>query len=93
MNRHPKKSSKPMTEFSQKNKTSTSIDIEKIKIEKDITFLEAMLIWAEERNIDIEDIPLYISDVIIEKLRTEQVELNAIKSEKAPSTGSLDQWL
>lgn len=82
----------PMTEFS-KSKTVVSIEIENQKLQDDCSYLEAMIEWADKNNIDVEDIPLLISDVLIAKLKAEQIELNAVKSEKATSTGSLNQWL
>lgn len=81
-----------MTEFS-KSKTVVSIEIENIKLQHDCSYLEAMIEWADRNEIDVEDLPLLISDVVISKLKSEQIELNAIKSEKATTTGSLDQWL
>lgn len=81
-----------MTEFS-KSKTVVSIEIENIKLQGDCSYLEAMIEWAERNEIDVEDMPLIISDVLVSKLKAEQIELNAVKSEKATSTGSLDQWL
>lgn len=81
-----------MIEFS-KSKTVVSLEIENKKLRDNSSYLEAMIEWAEDNNIDVEDVPLYISDVIVEKLRAEQIELNAVKSEKATTTGSLDQWL
>lgn len=81
-----------MTEFS-KSKTVVSIEIENIKLQDDCSYLEAMIEWAERNEIDVEDMPLIISDVLVSKLKAEQIELNAVKSEKATSTGSLDQWL
>lgn len=82
-----------MTNFSQKNKTSVSIEIENIRLQQDCSYLEAMISWAEKNSFDLEDMKEVVSEVLIEKLRSEQVELNAVKSEKAASTGSLDQWL
>lgn len=82
-----------MTSFSQKNKTSVSIEIENIRLRQDCSYLEAMISWAEKNSFDLEDMKEVVSEVLIEKLRSEQVELNAVKSEKAASTGSLDQWL
>ncbi|WNL62943.1 hypothetical protein [Citrobacter phage Ci1] len=81
-----------MIEFS-KSKTIVSIEIETIKLRDECSYLEAMIEWADENKIDVEDLPLLISDVLVSKLKTEQVSLNAVKSEKATSTGSLDQWL
>lgn len=81
-----------MTEFS-KSKTVVSIEIENLRLAEGLTYLEAMIEWADINEIDVEDIPLIISDVLIAKLKAEQIELNAVKSEKATSTGSLDQWL
>lgn len=81
-----------MTEFS-KSKTVVSIEIENLKLQDDCTYLEAIVDWAEINNVDVEDVPLLVSDVLIAKLKTEQIGLNAVKSEKATSTGSLDQWL
>lgn len=81
-----------MTEFS-KSKTVVSIEIENLKLQEDYSYLEAIVDWAEMNEMDVEDVPLVISDVLIAKLKTEQISLHAVKSEKSATTGSLDQWL
>lgn len=81
-----------MTVFS-KSKTVISIEIENYRLENDCSYLEAIVDWADLNGVDIEDIPLLISDVLIAKLKVEQISANTIKVEKATTTGSLDQWL
>lgn len=72
---------------------TVSIAIEHYKNEKNITYLEAIKEWADENDIEYTDINSKLSGVLIDKLKQEQVNLNAVKPENASTTSTLDQWL
>ncbi|QHJ78852.1 MAG: hypothetical protein [Caudoviricetes sp.] len=83
-----------MTESSQrKSKTQISLEIENYRLINDCSYLESIVDWAEENEIDIEDMNEYVSEVLISKLRVEQIRANTIKDENPTSTGSLGEWL
>jgi len=57
-----------------------SEEIERIaKENKDIKYMDAIVIFCEKNNVDIESIPKLISKPLKEKLKCEAMELNLLK--------------
>lgn len=56
--------------------------IEELVVEKDISYLEAITIFCEEQDFEVEKIPRMISNNMLSKIETEATNLSLIKSDK-----------
>lgn len=61
--------------------------IEKLVVEQSLTYLEAVLQFCEDNDLDIEKIPRLLSSVLKEKLTEEASEKRLIKKEINPTRG------
>ena len=57
-----------------------ALEIERLK-SSGITYLDAIVIFCEKHNIEIEEAPKYIHKNILEKLKQESIELKLIYGE------------
>lgn len=79
--------------LNENEKVDVSIAIEKIRRRSiETTYLEACVQFAEENNIDVEDIPKMIYIPLKHRIHEEALENNLLK-EKRPNTGTLDTWM
>lgn len=56
-----------------------SIEIEKIVIEQNASYIDAIITYCELSGIDVESIPKLISKPLKEKIKCEAMELNFLK--------------
>lgn len=64
---------------------SICADIEDIKSKSSMcTYIEIISEYAEDNNIEIEDIMLLLSPLIIDKIKYESSKLNLLKMEAVP---------
>ncbi len=56
-----------------------SIEIEKIVIEQNSNYIDAIITYCEVNNIDVESVPKLISKPLKEKIKYEATELNFLK--------------
>ena len=70
------------------NKSKFSKLIEKTVIEKSIGYMEAILLFCDDNNIEPEDVKKFVSPIIRDKLEAEAMSLNFL-----PKTNSIDSAL
>lgn len=59
--------------------TRFSVEIEKIVKDQKTNYIEAIIIYCELSNIDVESVPKLISKPLKEKLKCEAMQLNFLK--------------
>ena len=67
------------------NKEKFSQIVEKLVVEKKITYMDAIVWWCEENEFDIRDVNKLVSPLIKEKIKVEAEGLNFLpKSSRLP---------
>tara|TARA_R110000851_G_scaffold72413_13_gene160478 strand:- start:2723 stop:2965 length:243 start_codon:yes stop_codon:yes gene_type:complete len=74
------------------NKINVSCGIDKLKVTNpELSYLEACLQYADNIDIDRQDIHLYINDTLYQKIEEEAGRLNMLKVK--PSSSNLSEWI
>jgi hypothetical protein len=61
------------------NASKFSLEIEKIVIEENVNYIEAIVLFCEENNMEVESVTKLISKPLKEKLKRDAIDLNFMK--------------
>lgn len=76
--------------MSAKEKADISLEIEHVfNQHQELTYMEILVQWAEDNDLDLSEVPQCINDVLRQKIQTEATNLNMMKVDKN-KTFSLD---